>query len=254
MCCWRLAGNTGRKMMQKSLSAHHRTTLSGYIFATKACIDNRKKRLVKQQYLPHMSLQYAELRPTSGWDRFVSLGDPSKFQRVSRLGSVTARHLVVGVSQTVALNRGLHLYSAGRPSRWALAHISSYYYWKTSMLNKLCCSFRFVVCLSSLLIFPCTIESRSSLLAPAHLGVVPERAVKWLWCGMVVIKSDSDAYRYWWHCCWYLLAEAWKRQWWVEASHPCCLNLWSPYVIGQTIYIFILFLSSSSSFFFFFLA
>jgi len=31
-----------------------------------------------------------------------------------------------GVSQTAALNRGRHLYSAGRPSRWALAHISSF--------------------------------------------------------------------------------------------------------------------------------
>jgi len=30
---------------------------------------------------------------------------------------------VVGVSQTAALNRGRHLYSAGRPSRWAWAHI-----------------------------------------------------------------------------------------------------------------------------------
>jgi len=40
MCCTRLAGNTGRK---KSPSAHHRTTLLDYIFATKACIDNRKK-------------------------------------------------------------------------------------------------------------------------------------------------------------------------------------------------------------------
>jgi len=29
-------------------------------------------------------------------------------------------------SQTAALNRGRHLYSAGRPSRWALAHISSF--------------------------------------------------------------------------------------------------------------------------------
>jgi len=27
------------------------------------------------------------------------------------------------VSQTAALNRGRHLYSAGQPSRWALAHI-----------------------------------------------------------------------------------------------------------------------------------
>jgi len=34
--------------------------------------------------------------------------------------------LVVGVSQTAALNRGRHLYSAGRPSRWALAHTSSF--------------------------------------------------------------------------------------------------------------------------------
>jgi len=62
MCCTRLAGNTGRK---KSPSAHHQTTLSGYIFATKAHIDNWKK-LVEQQYLPHMPLQYGELRPTNG--------------------------------------------------------------------------------------------------------------------------------------------------------------------------------------------
>jgi len=31
-------------------------------------------------------------------------------------------------SQTEALNRGCCVYSAGRPSRWALAHISSFYY------------------------------------------------------------------------------------------------------------------------------
>ena len=43
ICCMRLAGNTGRK---KSPFWYYRTTLSGYIFGTKACIDNRKK-LVK---------------------------------------------------------------------------------------------------------------------------------------------------------------------------------------------------------------
>ena len=87
-----------QKSRQKSPSGHHRTTLSGYIFATKARIDNRKK-LAEQQYVLHMSPQYGELRPTSGWDRLTSLGYPYKFQLVSRLGSVTARHLVVGVSQ-----------------------------------------------------------------------------------------------------------------------------------------------------------
>jgi len=54
------------KMTQKLATGTRRTTLSGYIFATKAYIDNRKKKLVKQQYLPHMILQYGELRPTSG--------------------------------------------------------------------------------------------------------------------------------------------------------------------------------------------
>jgi len=39
--------------------------LSGYIFATKARIDNLKN-VVKQQYVFHMSSQYGELRPTNG--------------------------------------------------------------------------------------------------------------------------------------------------------------------------------------------
>jgi len=32
-----------QKVVKKSPSGHHRTTLSGYIFATKARIDNLKK-------------------------------------------------------------------------------------------------------------------------------------------------------------------------------------------------------------------
>jgi len=39
--------------------------MSGYIFATKAHIDNRKK-FVKQRYVLHVSSQYGELRPTNG--------------------------------------------------------------------------------------------------------------------------------------------------------------------------------------------
>ena len=80
--------------------------------------------------LLHMSSQYGELRPTNGWDLLPSLGHPCTFQRVtSRLGSVTARHSSSGRQPNfAALNRGRHLYSAGRPSRWALAHISSWTY------------------------------------------------------------------------------------------------------------------------------
>jgi len=41
------------------------------------------------------------------------------------------------------------------------------------------------VCLP-LLIFPCTIKSRSSLLAPTHPGGPGKRAVRRLWCGGVI--------------------------------------------------------------------
>ena len=51
------------KYRQKSPSAHHRTTLSGYIFVTKARIGNLKKN-IKQQYLLQMPQQYGELQPT----------------------------------------------------------------------------------------------------------------------------------------------------------------------------------------------
>ena len=67
-CCMWLPENTGCK---NSPSGHYLTTLSGYILATIG------KKLVKQQYLLHMSPQYGELRPTSGWDRSGSLGHPS---------------------------------------------------------------------------------------------------------------------------------------------------------------------------------
>ena len=46
-------------------------------------------------------------------------GTPSNFNRFRVLAALLH-------SQTAALNRGRHLYSAGRPSRWALAHISSF--------------------------------------------------------------------------------------------------------------------------------
>jgi len=47
--------------------------------------------------------------------------------------------LVVGVSQTAAFNRGRHLYSAGRPSGWALAHISSFCFFECVIDNVCGC-------------------------------------------------------------------------------------------------------------------
>jgi len=84
---------------KNSPSGQHRTTLSGYIFATKAHIDNWKKNLLAAISPPHV--------PTIWWTytsaEIVSLvlGTPANFSQVSRLGSVTARHLVLGVSQSL---------------------------------------------------------------------------------------------------------------------------------------------------------
>jgi len=123
MCCMRLAGNAEPK---KSPSGHHRTTLSGHIFATKAYIDIKK--LLSSNISSTCPHNMVNFWPTSGWDHSGSLGHPSEFQRVSYLGSVTERHSSSGCQPNfVALNRGRHLYSAGRPSRWALAHILVWY-------------------------------------------------------------------------------------------------------------------------------
>jgi len=65
-----------QKRRQKSPSGHHRTTLSGYIFATKARIYNWENFL-SSSMSSRRPPQYGELRPTSGWDRFTSFGHPS---------------------------------------------------------------------------------------------------------------------------------------------------------------------------------
>jgi len=53
----------------------------------------------------------------------VVWGTPANFNGFRVLAALLHGTLIVGVSQTAALNRGHHLCSAGRPSRWALAHI-----------------------------------------------------------------------------------------------------------------------------------
>ena len=116
------------KSRQKSPSGHHPTTLSGYIFATKARIDNRKKNLLSSNIssrCPHNMVNFGLLAA-----EIVSLvwGTPANFNGFRVLTALLHGTLVVGVSQTAAFNRGRHLYSAGRPSRWALAHILVKYY------------------------------------------------------------------------------------------------------------------------------
>jgi len=93
MCCTRLAGNTGHK---KSPFWHHRTTLSGYIFGTKACIDNRKSLLNSNtsSTCPDNMVNFGLLTTEICWR-------VSNFNGFRVLAALLHGTLVVGVSQTL---------------------------------------------------------------------------------------------------------------------------------------------------------
>ena len=89
-----------QKSRQKSLSWHHRTTFSGYIFATKARIDNRKK-FVKQQYVLHMSRNMVNFGPLAAEIGLPVWGTPANFNGFRVLAALLHGSQVVGVSQTL---------------------------------------------------------------------------------------------------------------------------------------------------------
>ena len=124
-----------QKSRQKSPSGHHRTTSTGYIFATKARIDNRKKNLLSSNIssrCPNNMVNFGLLAA-----EIVSLvwGTPANFNGFRVLAALLYGTRVVGVSHA-AFNRGRHLYSTGRPSGWALAHISSWKFIYTVVFTK----------------------------------------------------------------------------------------------------------------------
>jgi len=66
MCCTRLAGNTGRKNDAKNRHLYTIAQLCRAISSQLRHVATIGKKLVKQRYLPHMPLEYGELRLTSG--------------------------------------------------------------------------------------------------------------------------------------------------------------------------------------------
>jgi len=122
MCSTWLAGNTGRKKLP---FWHHHTTLLGCIFAAKACIDKQKKNLLNidtSSTRPHNMVNFGLLTAEICWRVWDT---PANFNGFCVLAALlTAWHSSSGHQPNfAALNRGRHLYSAGRPSRWALTHI-----------------------------------------------------------------------------------------------------------------------------------
>jgi len=93
----RLTENTGHKNLP---SAHHRTTLSGYIFATKARIDNRKNLLNSNTFFTCRH-NMANCGPLTAEIGSGVWGTPVNFNGFHVLAALLHGTLVVGVIQTL---------------------------------------------------------------------------------------------------------------------------------------------------------
>ena len=78
----------------------HRTTLSDYIFANKARIDNRKKNLLDSNISPHV-LTMVNFGPRAAEIGLVVWGTQANFNGFRVLAVLLNGTLVVGVSQTL---------------------------------------------------------------------------------------------------------------------------------------------------------
>jgi len=125
MCFTRLAGNAGPKKVAKNRHLGTIAQLCQAISPQLRHVSTIGKNLLSSNIsstCPHNMVNFGPLTAEIGSGVW---GTPSNFNGFCILAALLHDTLVVGVSQTAALNRGRHLYSAGRPSRWALAHISN---------------------------------------------------------------------------------------------------------------------------------
>jgi len=118
-CTW-LAENTGRKKIAISAPSHN---FVGLCIRNKGTYRQSEKNPLSSNIsstCPHNMVNFGPLAAEICW----RVWHHCKFQRDSHLGSVTAQHSSIRHQpKLAALNRGRHLYLAGRPSRWA--HIST---------------------------------------------------------------------------------------------------------------------------------
>ena len=90
-----------QKIAKNWPSGHHRTTLSGYIFATTACINSQKKNLLSSNIsstCPHSMVNFGPLAVEIG---FVVWGTPANFNGFRILAALLHGTVVVGISQTL---------------------------------------------------------------------------------------------------------------------------------------------------------
>ena len=131
MCCTRLAGNTGCKNDAKNRYLRTIAQLCRAIYSQLRHVSTIGKKICLSSNIsatcPYNMVNFGPLAA-----EIVSLvwGTPAIFSGFRVLAALLH-------SQTAALNIRRHLYSTGRPSRWALAHISSLLFFSLCGLRTL---------------------------------------------------------------------------------------------------------------------
>jgi len=90
-----------QKVPKNLPSWHHRTTLSGYIFATKTCIDNRKKNLLSSNMSSTCLHNMVNFGPLATEIGPVVWGTPANFNGFCVLSALLHVTPVLVVSQTL---------------------------------------------------------------------------------------------------------------------------------------------------------
>ena len=117
MCCMRLAANAGPKKGAKNRNLFTIPQICRAISSQVRHVSTGKN-LLHSNSSPKM----VNFGPLAA--EIVSLvwGTPANFNGFCVLAALLHGTPAVGVTNFAVLNRGCHLYSAGRPARWASAH------------------------------------------------------------------------------------------------------------------------------------
>jgi len=167
------------KIAKKSPSAHHRTTLSGYVFATKARIDNRKKNFLNSSISPirpHNMVNFGLLTAEIGSGVW---GTPANFNGFLVLAALLHSTLYWASAKLCGVEqRAPPIYSAGRPSRRALAHISIFWLFDEVFVTSLPAGMRSIAMSVSVCRYvPCPLAYLYKNSAIAEMGDRPR--AKW---------------------------------------------------------------------------
>jgi len=123
MCCKRLVANAGPKKVAKNRHLGTIAQLVGLYLRKYGIYRQSEKNLLSSNISPTCPHNVVNFGPLAAEILSLVWGTPGNFNGLRVLAALLHGTLVVGVSQTAALNGERHLYSAGRPSRWASSFV-----------------------------------------------------------------------------------------------------------------------------------